>query len=204
MFRAVIQAVIFDVGGVLVQMDWDATFAPWDRRCGLAPGGVLGELFRDFDDTVLIGAAAADDQWVAAGRRLGLSDDELTELMRDLDAAETFNTELETYILGLRPRYRTAILSNSWTERRTLHRRPRLDHLVDHVVLSAEVGVAKPAAEVFHIALDRLGVAPPEAVMVDDQDDVIAAARLHGLHAIRYQSNAQTIRALDSLLGRGA
>lgn len=52
---------------------------------------------------------------------------------------------------------------------------PRLEaagvaRLLDAVVSSAEVGVPKPAAEVFEAALARLGVSPERAVHVGDGD----------------------------------
>jgi HAD superfamily hydrolase (TIGR01509 family) len=43
-----------------------------------------------------------------------------------------------------------------------------LDHLLDAVVISAEHGVTKPAAELYAIACDTVGVAPAEAAMVGD------------------------------------
>jgi len=45
-----------------------------------------------------------------------------------------------------------------------------VDALADTMVLSCEVGAAKPAPEIFQCALDRLGVTADAAVFVDDQD----------------------------------
>jgi putative hydrolase of the HAD superfamily len=196
----VIRAVVFDVGGVLVELDWGAALAGWDERCGVESGGVLNELFRGIDETVLIGRRSADQHWREAATRLGLTADQLAELMRDLDRAERFNTELERYIAGLRGRYRTAIVSNWWTDARTAQLRPRLERLVDHVVISAEVGVAKPAAGIFEIALRRLWVDAEETVFVDDQPDMVAAAHARGFQTIHYRSNEQVLPALDALL----
>jgi epoxide hydrolase-like predicted phosphatase len=195
-----VRALVFDVGGVLVQLDWKAALAPWDERRGGESGAVLNELFRGIDDTVLIGRRPADEHWREAAIRLGLTAAQLAELMDDLDRAERFNTELELYIAGLRDRYRTAIVSNGWTDRRTAWLRPRLDLLVDIVVISAEVGVAKPAARIFEIALGRLGVDPGEAVFVDDQQDMLAAAATVGLRTIHYRSNEQLLRELEPIL----
>lgn len=51
---------------------------------------------------------------------------------------------------------------------------------VDEVVLSYEVGAVKPDPRIFHVALDRLGVAPHEAVMVGDSEENDGAARAIG------------------------
>lgn len=57
-----------------------------------------------------------------------------------------------------------------------------LGPLVDQVVSSAEVGVAKPAPEPFQRGLELLGLAPSEVVHVgDDPDHDVAGARAAGL-----------------------
>ena len=54
----------------------------------------------------------------------------------------------------------------------------------DPVLISAEVGVAKPSAEIFHEALERCGVAAGEALYVGDSPDKdVAGARSAGLAA---------------------
>ena len=57
--------------------------------------------------------------------------------------------------------------------------------LVDALVVSADVGVAKPDPAIFQIALSRLGVRPGEAVMVGDSwpSDIVGATRA-GLRAV--------------------
>lgn len=60
-----------------------------------------------------------------------------------------------------------------------------LSRYVDDLVASEDVGVSKPEAEIFRIALDRLRVAAHEAVMVGDswRNDVAGAASA-GIHAV--------------------
>jgi len=50
----------------------------------------------------------------------------------------------------------------------------------DHVVLSYEVGFAKPDPQIFQIALDRCGVAADEALMVGDSAENDGAAHALG------------------------
>jgi putative hydrolase of the HAD superfamily len=60
------------------------------------------------------------------------------------------------------------------------------------VIASAEVGLAKPAAEIFALACERLGVAPHEAAHVGDRLDLdaqgAAAAGLRGIWLDRLRS----------------
>ena len=80
---------------------------------------------------------------------------------------------------------RTAFVSNCNEHTRGLLDDLGLSCLVDELVLSFEVGVAKPDPKIYRIALDRLGAAPERAVLVDDQQAYCDAAVGLGMAAIR-------------------
>ena len=60
-----------------------------------------------------------------------------------------------------------------------------VEPLIDELVVSEEVGVPKPAAKIFEVALSRLGGTPGQAVMVGDSwsSDIVGATEL-GIRAI--------------------
>jgi putative hydrolase of the HAD superfamily len=84
---------------------------------------------------------------------------------------------------------KVAIVSNCTENTRPLLSRLGVDALADAVALSCEVGAAKPAAEIFRYALDRLGVAAESAVFVDDQPDFCTGGTAAGLRAVRIARN---------------
>jgi FMN phosphatase YigB (HAD superfamily) len=57
----------------------------------------------------------------------------------------------------------------------------RIDRAVDLVVTSAEAGAAKPAPQIWELALGRLGVPPSHAVHVGDSTDDAEGAAAAGL-----------------------
>jgi putative hydrolase of the HAD superfamily len=60
-----------------------------------------------------------------------------------------------------------------------------IESYFDAILISEWEGVAKPSPEIFHRALDRLGVEPAEAVFVGDHPvNDIAAARAVGMKAV--------------------
>lgn len=68
--------------------------------------------------------------------------------------------------------------------------RPLLEHLgviplADSVILSCEVGSAKPSPEIYVSALEDLGVAAIDAVMIDDQPSFCVGAEAVGVRAIQ-------------------
>ena len=92
-------------------------------------------------------------------------------------------------------------MSNAWDDLRdVLEKGWKIAAAFDAIVISAEVGVAKPDAKIYHIILDRLGVAPAEAVFVDDFSENVAGARAVGMRAIRFQNSRQVRADLDQIL----
>jgi HAD superfamily hydrolase (TIGR01509 family) len=78
-----------------------------------------------------------------------------------------------------------AIVSNCTENTRPLLVKHGVDALADALVLSCEVGSAKPAAEIFRYALDRLGVTAEAAVFVDDQPGYCAGSMAAGIRAVQ-------------------
>jgi putative hydrolase of the HAD superfamily len=74
--------------------------------------------------------------------------------------------------------------------------RQMLGHLgmlavADSVILSYEVGALKPSAAIYDRALADLGVAPGDAVMIDDQASFCAGAEAVGVRAIQIDRAAR-------------
>ena len=94
---------------------------------------------------------------------------------------------------------RTALVSNSWG----VHRYPHdlFDELFDGVVISAEEGTRKPSRRMYELGAERAGVAPEQAVYVDDLPFNLKPAEELGMATIHHTSAEQTIPELERLLG---
>lgn len=92
-----------------------------------------------------------------------------------------------------------ALVSNCGDTTRALLGELGVITLADSVILSCEVGSVKPSAEIYLTALEDLGVAAADAVMIDDQPGFCAGAEAVGVRAI------QMVRPeLDGQLPRSA
>ncbi len=88
------------------------------------------------------------------------------------------------FLRALRARgIKIAIVSNCSEGTRELLVELGVAALADALVLSCEVGSAKPAAEIYQRALKQLGAAADTAVFVDDQPAFCAAAAALGITA---------------------
>jgi epoxide hydrolase-like predicted phosphatase len=201
-----IQAVVFDIGGVL-EITPDLGWGPaWESRLGLAPGE-LGERMAAAWRGGSIGAVTEAEVRQAARDRLGLDERQLDEFMADLwrEYLGTANTELIEYARRLRPRYRTGILSNSFVGAREREQAAYgFEDLVDELVYSHECGLSKPDPGTYALVCSRLEVEPAQTVFLDDHGPNVEGARRAGLHAVLYSGNAQAISDIEELLGRNS
>jgi len=94
---------------------------------------------------------------------------------------------------------RTGLISNSWGTSR--YDRSRLGELFDGVVISGEVGIRKPAPEIYALGAERIGVWPDRCVFVDDLPFNLEPAAELGMATVHHLSAEQTIAELEQLLG---
>jgi epoxide hydrolase-like predicted phosphatase len=199
-----IRAVAFDVGGVLEQVaPIGSLLGSWRVRLGLH-----GSAFQAAMASISLQGTVTGAQDEAEVRRqyrqaLRLTADQADQFMTELWDwyCGELDTELFDWALSLRPRYRTAIVSNSGDgARREEFRRYPLAGNFDPVIYSHEVGLAKPDPRIYLLLCERLGLAPSEVAFLDDVPANIEAACELGIHGVLHRSAAESIAALSSLL----
>jgi putative hydrolase of the HAD superfamily len=80
---------------------------------------------------------------------------------------------------------KVAIVSNCDENTRDLLVELGVAALADVLVLSNEVGAAKPAAEIYQYALDKLGVGPDAALFADNNATFCGGAAALGIRAVQ-------------------
>jgi HAD superfamily hydrolase (TIGR01549 family) len=93
----------------------------------------------------------------------------------------------------LKSRWSIGVVTNNMTgEQRVKLEDCGLTPLVDELITSEDCGVAKPDSRIFRIALDRVGCAAGEAVMVGDSWEMdVVGARNAGIHPIWFNRFGQ-------------
>jgi epoxide hydrolase-like predicted phosphatase len=198
-------AVIFDVGGVVVDSPLHV-IADYERRQHIPPDAInrvvvetgpqgawsrlergelrLPEFHVAFEADcraagIEIDAAARMGAIAAAGRP--------RPIMRGASAC------LRAHDL------RVAALTNNW-----IAEDAGLDGLRVHfdvVVESAVVGLRKPDPRIYHLVCDELGVAPGDAVFLDDIGRNLKAARELGMTTIKVVEAETALRELGTVVG---
>ena len=198
-----IKAIVFDFGRVISAQKPMSLFRGYEKELGIEPGTLNPIMFGSpaWEDT-LLGRKTASEFWHTIGPQLNLHTPEAIDAFRQrYHADEAINAEVVALIRHLRAagHYKLAVLSNA---------PPGLAHwldewglleLFDVVFCSGDEGVKKPDPAAFAITLQRLGVAPEEAVFIDDYHVHVAAARQVGLHATRFRGLPFLRRRLEGL-----
>lgn len=202
-----IRVAVFDIGDVLFLSEPQADFfARWEQRLCLTPGTLCRLLWHSPDiEDANVGLISAEEYCRRCAvrlraARLDVDEKIVLSLIEEAFSGEQLNHELVSYIQSLRPHIQIAALTNNWSFGRSLIEWRGITELFDLIITSAEEGIRKPHPGIYQILLERLAIAPEEAVFVDDNRENIEAARHLGLYGIHFRSTGQTISELNALL----
>jgi epoxide hydrolase-like predicted phosphatase len=197
-----IKAILFDYGGVLVQLIDETPRQQLADRYGIPLKRIYNLLF-DTEASIqaALGEISMEHHWRAIHEILHIPPSERVEFVRQFWAADGLNCELVETLPALRERYRLGLLSNANDDlRQMLTERWQISDQFDDMIISAEVGLLKPDRRIYELAVSRLGVQADEALFIDDMPVNVEGAQIAGLQAIQYLNNLQVIEDLGSRL----
>jgi putative hydrolase of the HAD superfamily len=203
---AVIRAVFFDFGGVVLTSPFDA-FASYEERSGL-PSGFLRSVNATDPDT---------NAWARLERcEIGLAEfveafeQEAAQLGHRVDGHAVLaclEGELRPAMVDAvrrcRERFTTALVTNNFLagDATTASLWGDVLALFDVVVESSRVGVRKPDPRFYEIACELAGVAPDEVVFLDDLGINLKPARALGMTTIKVDDPATALAELALVTG---
>lgn len=191
-----ISAVLFDVGGVLVELN------------GLPSIAKLLDSNQSLEDIY--------QRWMAAPSVIGhetgkLTTDEFaTAVVKDLQLSispEAFMANFATWIVGTFPdtfalldaiptTLKVGALSNTSAAHWQEVQATGLTEKIEHLFLSHEIGYLKPSAPAFQAAVKGLGVTAEEIIFFDDVLENVDAANAFGLNAHQVLNPAEAKQIL--------
>ncbi len=193
--------LLVDWGGVLTT-NLFASFGEFCTDAGLAPDALV-EAFRgnrEFRDTLIAFEEGKIDEPVFEERFGKLLDVDHSGLIDRLFARVGPDMAMLAAVRSARAAgVRTGLISNSWGTRR--YDRAMLEELFDGVVISGEVGMRKPAPEMYLLGAERTGAAPEACVYVDDLPFNLPPAQELGMATVHHVDTTATIAELERLLG---
>ena len=197
-----IQAVIWDLGGVLLRTEDYAPRRALAQQYGMSLEEMEEIVFSgESGDRAQLGEISVEQHWENQRARLGLSPAELQAFRDQFWGGDRLDTDLVAYIRRLRQSYKTGLLSNAFSDlRQVMVETWKFADAFDEMIISAEVGLVKPDPRIYHLALDRLAVEPEAAVFIDDYSRNVDGARAVNLKAIHFKDPQQARGELEDLL----
>jgi epoxide hydrolase-like predicted phosphatase len=199
-----IRAVFFDLGGVIVRTEYQAPRQKLAERFGMDyediekivfGGGVNGSAMR-----ASLGEITEEEHWLNVLKALNQPASAYEKIRDEFFAGDVLDRGLVAFIRSLKPKYKVGLISNAWSGLRAYIERERFAGAFDHMIISAEVGVAKPSAKIFQIALEQLKVQAKEAIFVDDFIENIEACNNIGMRGIHFKDSESAIKQIKTLL----
>lgn len=174
-----IKAIIFDFFDVFRTDSYKA----WLRTNNIPHEGDYFEANRQMDLGTITTEQFLDRLSELQGRRV---------TPEEVDATARVDKGVVEIARSLKAHYRIALLSNAPSSFiRNLLLVHDLEQHFHEIIISSEVGMVKPNAEIFEHTLARLGVSAQEAIFIDDNPGHVAAAEKVGITGIQFLSADQ-------------
>jgi glucose-1-phosphatase len=195
-------ALLFDLGRVVLDIDFSKAIACWAEHAGCEPSDLVARFVRDetyrhheigeisdaayFDSLrSTLGIRISDDQFLQGWNAIFTG--EMPDIAPLLERAAR---HMPLYALSNTNRPHVEYFSSTYAG------------LLGHfrkMYLSSTIGLRKPDAAAYDHVVNAIGVAAPRIVFFDDLAENVEGARARGLNAVHVKSSADVARALAAL-----
>lgn len=199
-----VRAVFFDLGGVIVRTEYQAPRQRLAEQFGMDyediekvvfGGGPNGSAAR-----ASVGEISEEEHWQNVMKVLKLPVSEAERVKREFFGGDIIDRALLEFLRSLKPKYKVGAVSNAWSGLRKFMEREKFADVFDAIIISAEVGAAKPSEKIYRVALEQLQVKPKEAVFVDDFIENIEACEKLGMTGIHFTEADSALKKLKTIL----
>lgn len=189
-----VKAVVFDMGGVILDLDLERSIKSYKEKAGFER---IGEFLNTTHQQGFIGEMEIgyidEDGFVDKALpycRPGTARETVLECFRDFLVG--LNDEVLGFIREIKPEYPIYILSNN-----NPVSRKEFERMMDEkgfnvgeyfvkAFYSYELHLLKPGREIYDLAIREIGFKPEEIVFIDDSPLNIEGAEKAGLKTVRY------------------
>ena len=196
------KAILFDFGGVLLRTQNQEPRRNWEIKLGIGEGDLSKLVFNsEIAYQATVGTAPVKAVWDHVSEILKLDNFELEKLQSDFWKADQLDLVLVDYLATLHKSFITGILSNAWLNgRKIISEMYHLDRFVDEIIISSEVGLAKPDSRIYKLAANQIKVEPEEILLIDDFIENVMAANKSGMQAIHFTGTQELMNKVDRLI----
>ena len=195
-------ALLFDLGRVVLDIDFNKAIACWAAHAGCKPEDIVkrfvrAEAYRHHEVGKISDAAYFESLRNALG--IGISDAQFLEGWNAIFAGEMPDIAQHLARAAKRlPLYAFSNTNNAHVEHFSTVHADLLGHF-RKIFLSSSIGLRKPDAEAYDHVVKAIGVPAQRIVFFDDLAENVECARAYGLTAVHVKSSADVADALTAL-----
>ena len=194
-----VDALLYDFGGVIIEIDFERVFARWSELSGVPKAQVKagfkhGEEYDAHERGQLPPHAFYD--WIRRAIGFALTDEQILDgWMRVLGDEIPETVGLLQRLQGRIPQY---LFSNTNVEHHQVWgpRHAKALAPIQRQFISSRIGLRKPDREAFEFVAREIGVAPGRILFFDDTLPNVEGARAAGLQAVHVRSPEDVARAV--------
>ena len=194
---AKIEAVIFDLGNVLLNYDAKRSAIKFSKLSGVPIVKLWRHFFISRTEKAYTRGEVSSREFYRHAKgalKFEVSFKDFSDCWNDIFVE---NPGMDQLLTQLQKKYPLYLISNT----NKLH----FDYIKKNFKIlrhfkktfpSHEVGLRKPDARIFRTVLKEIGYKPREAVFIDDAPQFVRGAKRVGLHALRFQTKNKLVKDL--------
>jgi putative hydrolase of the HAD superfamily len=203
--NGLVEALLFDLGGVLVEFDWERAFAHWAERCAVPPARIRERFAIDDAFERYERGEIGDEEYFAMLRStlgIELRNDDLRAgwnciftgaIAPTVDLLRRIDSRMPLYVFSNTNAAHHSAWSRDYAEALAPFRR---------IFTSHSVGCRKPERAAFERVAEAIGVPPDRILFFDDVSENVHGARAAGMQAVHVRSPADVASAVAPWLRR--
>ncbi|HNX90758.1 MAG TPA: HAD family phosphatase [Candidatus Omnitrophota bacterium] len=199
-----IKAILFDLGNVLVRFDL-AIMAKGYSKYARIPDERIAEFVMSsrLGEWYMRGKLTSSEFYRKTAAFFKMKKISYDEFYAVWNSIFSPYREMEDIVRNLKKKYPhipLIIVSDTNEEHFNFVRKEyEFIDLVDHFVLSQDIGRLKPHHDMYNAAITLAGVLPREIFYTDDREDLIRKARAMGLRAYQFTGHEALIKQFEKL-----
>ena len=173
-----IKAIIFDCFGVLFT-NTQKIFFEKHQELFINGINILYELNKEID----LGRMTQLEFFKILEKEIGLP---ASQIQFEIEKECVADQQLATLIRKLKSNYKIGLLSNAAEDEINVVYKDKLETLFDSIIVSYQIGIAKPDPKIFQASIENLNVEFKDSLFIDDNQENVDMANKLGMQGFLY------------------
>ncbi len=185
-----IKAILFDLGKVIVDFDFEPAFRRLSKKCPFAPQDIRGYFLNSGLEVLYDGGKISSLDFHKEVKRNLKHELDFVEFKKIWNEVFKANTPVIRLIRRLSPHYRVVLISNTNPMHYDyLRAKYSVFDYFDQIILSYREKIRKPDERIYRKAAEACQARPSEIFYIDDRQDLTEAAKALGFKTFTFKNN---------------